>query len=163
MATLSRATSASGRMVRRLDKFLSLSAAEHRLLLHVGLLLVAFRLGLWCVPYRLLRRAAEASPRDPAAPVAADLPAKIALNIGRLARFIPEATCLTQALTAHMLLRRGGYRPTLQLGVARNDQGTFQAHAWVECNSRIVVGGMATLPSFMRLHDERGSAMARVA
>jgi hypothetical protein len=55
-------------------------------------------------------------------------------------RFVPEASCLTQALTAQVLLKREGFDPRLQIGVARDAAGAFKAHAWVECGGQIVVG-----------------------
>lgn len=64
--------------------------------------------------------------------------------VTRAARMVPQASCLTQALTMQILLGRRGYASRMHIGVAKNESGGFQAHAWVECGGRIVVGG-ATL------------------
>ena len=56
-------------------------------------------------------------------------------------RYVPRATCLTQALTMQVLLERAGYDARLRIGVARGDEGQFQAHAWVESQDGIVIGG----------------------
>jgi hypothetical protein len=42
-----------------------------------------------------------------------------------------HATCLRQALLIHFLLRRRGLAPEFKLGVRKQD-GSFDAHAWVE-------------------------------
>jgi hypothetical protein len=56
-------------------------------------------------------------------------------------RFVPRATCLTQALTAQILLQRHGYSAILCLGVPRIAARPFRAHAWLELDGRIILGG----------------------
>jgi transglutaminase superfamily protein len=146
------------RAMHRARKFLTLSAAEKRQLLHAGLLVLAFRLGLWCVPYRVLRRAAEVRCRQSQASAAT--PARIAKQVGQVARFIPVATCLTQALAATVLMRRAGMAPELRIGAARDEQGQFKAHAWVEYQGRIVIGDIPGLASFVRLQQVQPGAAA---
>jgi hypothetical protein len=57
------------------------------------------------------------------------------------ARIVPGATCLTQAFAAQLLLARAGYRSQMRIGVAKDEQGQFIAHAWLISNDRVVVGG----------------------
>src|SRR6266852_5957048 len=52
------------------------------------------------------------------------------------------STCLSEALTAEALFLQHGYSPELRLGVMRKD-GVFQAHAWLELNHQVVIGGSA--------------------
>jgi hypothetical protein len=66
-------------------------------------------------------------------------------------RCVPSATCLTQALAGQVLLSRHGHPASLRIGVARSAAGEFQAHAWVECHGRIVIGGAQTLSRFTPL------------
>jgi hypothetical protein len=117
----------------------ALSNQDRRRAALVGLVVVGMRLGLWLVPYRILRRMVEVSPRRRSERFGAEPPAWIARNIVAIAGYIPQATCLTQALSAYLLLRREGFDPRLELGVAR-DAGTFKAHAWVICNEQVIVG-----------------------
>ena len=58
---------------------------------------------------------------------------------GSAARFVPDATCLPQALAAEAILRRRGHPADLRLGVSRGDDGV-EAHAWVESYGRVIVG-----------------------
>ena len=55
-------------------------------------------------------------------------------------RHVPGSTCLTEALVGEILLSRRGFPSRLRLGVAR-EAGELRAHAWVESEGRIVVGG----------------------
>ena len=66
---------------------------------------------------------------------------------------LPSRPCLTQALVGHLLLRRRGYAAELRIGVAKEDGG-LAAHAWVEQDGRIILGGASSreryrpLPAF---------------
>jgi hypothetical protein len=65
---------------------------------------------------------------------------QVGRRIERLARFVPKASCLTQALTLQFILARAGHASRLQIGVRQADDGTFSAHAWVTCNGVVVLG-----------------------
>jgi len=57
-------------------------------------------------------------------------------------RHLPGAgTCLTQALAAHVLLRRQGYPTLLHIGVLRGEEGRLEAHAWLKSGDKVVIGG----------------------
>ena len=51
-----------------------------------------------------------------------------------------RTTCLGEALVAEALFRQHGYQPTLCIGAARRD-GRFEAHAWLEHDNAVVIGG----------------------
>ena len=64
-------------------------------------------------------------------------------------RFPVQMTCLVQALAADTLLRRRGCHPLLRIGVSGGAGApTIEAHAWVECGGRVVVGDVADLPRY---------------
>jgi hypothetical protein len=52
-------------------------------------------------------------------------------------------TCLTEALTAAVLLRRAGCETTLQYGVASVGAGGPDAHAWLEYRGAVILGHSA--------------------
>jgi hypothetical protein len=56
-------------------------------------------------------------------------------------RILGSNSCLTQALGAQVLLARHGYPALIHIGVTRREQGQFQAHAWVESEGRVIIGG----------------------
>ena len=68
----------------------------------------------------------------------------IASNVARVSQFVPKATCLTQAIATLILLNLKNYPATLRIGVARNNEGRFEAHAWVESEGNVVIGGSKT-------------------
>jgi hypothetical protein len=108
---------------------------------------------LWLLPFWTLRRL-----------LAHMMPAHAATHEGNQAsirhivwavtvasRYVPAATCLTQALATQVLLRRCGYSANLRIGVARSEAGEFQAHAWVEYQGEVVIGGVQAPSRFTPL------------
>ncbi|NUM65665.1 lasso peptide biosynthesis B2 protein [candidate division KSB1 bacterium] len=100
-----------------LPKFLRGPRAKRILWLQTFALLCAVRVGLWLLPFATLRRLlTQLSRRRRTANL--PLPALLhALTV--LSRFVPAATCLVQALTAHTLLVRHGHAVELHIGVAK--------------------------------------------
>jgi Transglutaminase-like superfamily len=121
--------------VRRLFR---LSKSELGLLLEAAATVVAIRVALWLLPYDKLRaylsRRLSISPRPQSTAI-------IVRFISTVSRFVPRATCLTQALAAELLLRRHGHDASLQIGVAKSASNDLLAHAWVESGGVIVIGG----------------------
>jgi hypothetical protein len=139
--------------MRNLRKFFRLCPFERRLLLRSLALLWISRLGLWLLPFRLLRRLLPRS-----TPVASAYPAKDAANIDRIVRalaraapYVPDATCLTQAFAGQILLAQHGIPSLLRIGLAKNPEGKLRAHAWIESQGRILIGNSAELPYYAQL------------
>jgi hypothetical protein len=128
----------------RLGRFLRLPPADRRLLVVAAPLQAAIRLGLTALPYRQLRglvnRLARVSPRRRLAPPASR--ERIAWAVTRAGRFVPGATCLTQALAAKVLLERNGHPARVCVGISRTEGARLLAHAWVESEGCIVLGGV---------------------
>lgn len=123
-----------------LAKLLALPAAERRLLLAAAGLLAAVRVGLWTLPFRSVYGAVRS--RGPSAR-RAGMPCaeRIVWAVEVAARRLPRATCLVRALAAQALLARHGHASELRLGVARGAGRAFEAHAWLEANGQILIGG----------------------
>jgi Transglutaminase-like superfamily len=117
--------------------------SDRYLLVQAALLVVLIRIGLWLLPFRtvrrLLPRRRSTLPARPGGdPSSID---RVAGAVTRVSRCVPAATCLTQALAALVLLRRRGIPCRLHIGVAKDRRGRLIAHAWVESQGRIVIGG----------------------
>lgn len=127
----------------RLDKFLRLSATDRRLLVKAMLFVWMVRMGLWLLPFRIVRRLLARLTHGSTGAPASDctLVNRIVWAVTIASRYVPMATCLTQALATKMLLCRYGYPASVHIGVARSEGGQFQAHAWVESNGSVVIGG----------------------
>lgn len=64
---------------------------------------------------------------------------RINLMIMMAARYVPRATCLVQALAGYILFSKYGYNTIIKIGVLNQD-GVFEAHAWLEHEGNIVLG-----------------------
>lgn len=146
--------------MKQLRKFLSLTPSEQKLLVSTMLLLATIRACLWLVPLRILRKLVPKVKVQQAKSVETHR-----LSVGQLtwavtaaSRYVPQATCLTQALVMQVMLARHGYSSRLRIGVVKGEEGRFEAHAWVESEGRVVIGGsglerFVPFPAF-----ERGSS-----
>jgi hypothetical protein len=139
--------------MRSLSKFLLLEPSERRLLLRTVLILWATRLGLWLLPLPTLHRLVAKLRRME--PIFSEADSanieKIVWSVAVASRYVPAATCLTQALAGQILLAQYGEPALLQIGVAKNEVGKLEAHAWVESRGRIVIGDSEELLRYTRL------------
>lgn len=127
------------------------------LLFHAGILTVLVRVALAFFSLkrvaRGLRRTANWLPHwAESTPTYCQRAAWAARVVGR--RLLPERPCLTQALVLqYLLLRRADTSPQLHIGVAKQEGEDLQAHAWVERNGRVLIGGTASPNKYERLDD----------
>jgi Transglutaminase-like superfamily len=131
--------------MRRVFIFFRLPADDRRLLWKSLSLLWMVRIGLWILPFQRLKTlldvkvsAACLSDRDVTSVQ------RITRCVTRMSRYVPSATCLTQALVAQRLLHKAGQPADLRIGVARSQTGKFEAHAWVEAEGTVVIGAAHT-------------------
>ncbi len=129
--------------MKQLRKFLSLRPSDRHLLVSTALLLGGIRLGLRLLPFRTLQRVVDKLAQPPAGLRRTNQSsvARLVWAVTVASRYVPKATCLTQALVAQVLLGRHGHRTQLRVGVARGDEGQLEAHAWLESEGKVVVGG----------------------
>ena len=143
----------------RLRKFLRAPSSDKGRLGRTWLLLAGVRLGLWLLPFSTLRRILArwmAAPTELPANGSEEEVAKVIWAVKNCSRLVPGASCLTQALAAKVLLTRLGQATSLRIGVAKNAQGRFQAHAWVERDGRILIGGVRNLRRYTALPPLEG-------
>ena len=127
----------------RLRKFLALPGSERTLLLKAAGREAWISAGLRLLPFSYWRpRMNDSAPALAAKRTTPLVPAdRIAWAVSVAAGYVPGATCLVQALVARDLLRSAGYPARICLGVDTRAEDRFQAHAWVECEGRILLGG----------------------
>ncbi len=127
-----------------LHKISRLSATELWLLVKATLLLEAIKLGMQLLPFRVLRRLLDRVAGTLAGVHGTGYPPvdTIAWAVETASRRTPGAkSCLAQALAAQVLLIRLGHPSQLHIGVAKGERGQFKAHAWVESEGKVLVGG----------------------
>jgi hypothetical protein len=133
------------RFVRQLSKFLNLPAREKFLLMAAFFLVVLFRIGIWVLPFRQMKKilskiAARAPVRNEGeSPVIK----QIVRFVGSVSRFVPSASCLTQALAALVLIKFYGEHAELKFGITIDSNKNFAAHAWLERSGRIILGKLS--------------------
>lgn len=116
-----------------------LSLAKLRLLVAALVLLWLVRLGLWLLPFGTLRAwVCRARRRNRPQGTPPDWVARAVYVAGRV---VPGATCLVRAFAGYVLLRQCGHPGVLRIGVVRDGEQGFSAHAWLECQGRILIGG----------------------
>jgi Transglutaminase-like superfamily len=132
--------SRNGLVRSRIARFRSLPPSDRTLFLIALLAIASVRVVLWLTSFRSLHRslARIARPHGSPDPTPGEAD-RIGWAVGSAARFVPDATCLPQALTAEAILRRRGHPADLRLGVRRGPDG-IEAHAWVESYGRVIVG-----------------------
>jgi hypothetical protein len=114
-------------------KFLRLSGSDKRILIRALCELLFVRIALSLGHAKIAERSQGSQPNS----VSRD---RIAWAVTVASRFIPKATCLTQAIAAKRLLERHGYDCALQLGVLRESAHGLRAHAWIESDGQIIIG-----------------------
>ncbi len=124
--------------MRRLKRFLVASWQERWLLLQALFWVLAIRIGLCLLPFGKLKELTGNVSKARTHPYSAD---QCVWAVRATSRCVPAATCLTQALAGQVLLARSGYDSRLEIGVAKTGEAGFEAHAWLICANRIVIGG----------------------
>lgn len=144
--------------MRLIRKFLGLSQKKQQRLLLTWAWLLGVRFSLWVLPFSAVRAALIRPAGDIPQKRARSSPPieEIVAGIQIASRFVPRATCLTQALVAHRLLTRAGHEAELQIGLGRGEGGFIEAHAWVENRAGPLIGDIG-LERFtrMRMVDRR--------
>lgn len=103
---------------------------------------VAMRCGLTLFSYRRMgRHIAGFGASD--APTAGEL-RRVAWGIAAVARLVPFASCLTQALAGQYTLARSGKVAQIRIGIERDTGSELRAHAWLISGPHIVLGGPAS-------------------
>jgi hypothetical protein len=126
----------------RLRRALARPAPDFILFLRAFGLVVSVRIALWVLPSRLLlRHVARRVRRAPAPADTSLLVKRIGWAVRAASRRVPDASCLTQALSVQLLLARHGYSSELKIGVLRDSVTGFAAHAWVLVDGQVLVGG----------------------
>jgi hypothetical protein len=132
-----------------LGRFLRLPPCRRRLLIRAAVLLGLMRAGLWLLPFKLVLRLTKRNPERARPGDGGDLPVgPIIWAVRRASRFVPGATCLTQALVGRVLLARAGHLSEVRIGVRKDSVRGFEAHAWLEHRGEVVLGDLEDLSRY---------------
>jgi len=135
--------------MRAIQKFTRVPLPDRILLLRAVLLVILIRLGLWAIPFNLLYRLLGGCLKSQGSDIHSE--ERLVWAVRAAARRIPCASCLTQALALQFLMARTGQRSSVQIGIAKDNKGNFEAHAWVEARGRILLNTPAEIARYTRL------------
>jgi hypothetical protein len=136
--------------MKKFRKFFSLNRSDRLLLFKVVFLLGTIRLALKLLPFGQLRGllAKISQPR-------ANLPGTDEADVNKVVWAVRAASpylravCLPQALATQVLLARRGFSSELRIGFTRATGGRMSAHAWVECQGRVAIGGTGNMAGYI--------------
>jgi hypothetical protein len=130
----------------RVLKFIKLQRADKILFAEALLIVLSVALVLRFVPFRVFKASLSKrlSGETKNAPADWSQINKIIRSVSFCSRFVPFTTCLTSSLAAMLLLRRKGQHSVLRIGVTRDAEQKFKAHAWLETNGRIIIGRLTS-------------------
>lgn len=138
--------------MKALHKFWALSGSDKMFLAGCVATVAMVRLCLTLFSFNRMRAWLPAM-RAEEVPAPTELK-RVAWGIRNAARLVPGASCLTQALSGQIVLARRGKTSQVRIGVARDEQGRFIAHAWLVSEGRVVLGGAeANIQRFTPLTD----------
>ena len=135
--------------MRNLSRVLSLSGSEMLFLARCLLVVAAVRLGLTLFSYNRVRR--MVTRLDARQPADIGELRRVAWGVAAAARFVPCASCLTQALSGQYMLARQGNASKIRIGIERDTGTQLKAHAWLMSGNHIVLGG--SIDRFTHLVD----------
>ena len=120
--------------------------ADYGTALQAAVLLVVVRVGLAVVPFRTLE--ARLHSRQRGRRESQGLTATHRRTLWAVSavarRLFGNKPCLPQALVARLLLERQGVHTDLKIGVAKEDGSDLLAHAWLERDGRVLIGGQTS-------------------
>ena len=138
--------------MRNWSRILALGHAEARFLVRCWATIAMVRLNLSLKRHATLRRRIDAMRADDPATLH-DL-CHVSWGVSAASRYVPAATCLTQALAGQHLLAKLGKTSIVRIGVERDTGSELKAHAWLISGDHVVLGGPAsTFASFNHLVD----------
>ncbi len=120
-----------------LTNYLKLSREDQHLLIKTFISMITIRLKLYLIPFNQLQKSIEKSNHKSANNI--PLP-KLISAVESVSYYVPQATCLTKALTAKKLLTKYGYPSQIKIGVNKSNKGEFEAHAWLEYAGKVIIG-----------------------
>jgi hypothetical protein len=123
-----------------LRKFLGLDWQERCLLLQTALVVMSVRAALGLLAFKQVNELVSQRAMRPRA-MRNISKARVIWAVRTASAFIPGSTCLTQALAAKYQLERCGLNTQLHFGVAKKEDGTLLAHAWLQCDGEALIGG----------------------
>lgn len=144
--------------MKPLRKLAGMTWPERVALVEASLLVAAFGVAVRVLPFERVRRVADRptrpKPRWPTYALRA-FP-RAAGAAGR--RFFPSHPCLPEALAVLWRTHGCGIPTELRIGFARSEAGKLEAHAWVDHEGDVLIGGSGAPDRYVPLERPEAGA-----
>ena len=136
-------------------RFAALGGPDRWLVVEAAVLLPLVWTGLRVLPFLQLRRLVDryVGGLHRSAPHREAALSRIPWAVDAVADRCPlPAACLVRALVADAMLRRRGFAAQLRVGVrlcGETPSRSLEAHAWVECDNRVVIGALHDIDDYV--------------
>ena len=134
-----------------LKKFLSLDSSERLLLLQTFVFVWVASTILRLLPLAIVQKLYASRVAPPGRMHRRRPIERLLWAIAVAGRHVSGTTCLSLALAGRMMLNRYGYPAHIHIGVGKDHTGSFGAHAWLESQGTIVIGGQESTSLFAPL------------
>lgn len=125
--------------MNKIRRFFQISLEDKFLLIKTYFLLWTVRLMLWIFKiHRIINFTEKVGSSTKNNSLSIE---KIVWAVNSTSPYVPKASCLTRSLVARILFKQNGYKSEIKIGVAKDENGKLNAHAWVEIDDKTVIGG----------------------
>lgn len=134
----------------RIKRLARLSPAEWSDLWAALVTVALVRLALFALPFGIVRRCFWKQPAHLQAPTWEHKARgrQLGWAVAATRRVFPGASCLASAIALHALLEREGIVSHIRLGLPRDPGAAPIAHAWVEHDGLVLLGGADSPSSY---------------
>lgn len=134
-----------------LRSFARLHPAERGLLLSTVLVVAIIRIGLWVLPFLRLQRLVRSLHHVPFSMPTHTPVARLVWAVRAASARVPASSCLTQSLALQVLLSRAGHPSQVRIGMDKDLNTGFHAHAWVECEGNLLLSTSSEIERYLPL------------
>lgn len=142
----------------RIKSFLSMPVGDRVRLAVAAVQLVVLPVALSTLSFSrvrtvLVRGSIAASRVVPGQPT----PYRLARTVEIADRHLPgERTCLVRSLATETLLRLYAHTPSHRIGVKKPEDGSVEAHSWIELDEEVLIGDLDDLSEYTPLPSLNG-------
>ncbi len=120
--------------------FIRLPSRDKLVAIEVVFWVILIRLMVWIFPFKFVQKRVQKIASYLSSYNASSVSmSRLRVMIVIVSKYVPRATCLVQALAGYILFSKYGYITSIKIGVL-NENGEFEAHAWLENDNRVVLG-----------------------
>jgi hypothetical protein len=136
---------ATGRLLRR-------PIRQQGLVLEAALTLWAAKTMVRVLSFDRWRRSTQQQYHQHSCPPPRERVAEIVWAVDRVSQcWSGILTCLPRALAVRSMMARRHWGCRLEIGVARDERGVFESHAWVEHEGEVIIGNVPNLERYAKL------------